>query len=581
MSLKIQVVIAAKTLQRNIWFQGRPKKAALNQEGTAMSRIALIYPKLAIFRSRTQLTPSATNARSCDLMKNPLNSHLSVVLMSLNNIQVAAVAAFSTHSPTNPGIQTASILIQKDLFELASKALMELQESKNSSSLIVEKKAHVFCDLYRTLQHSEKSLILNQFASMWSGKQNSTMNSVKKYLTAQEKGDEALIKAEDNLRNTLAVEQNWILSILARQEGGIKFLIDIRADILEQVEIADATNVVVLRSLSNAIRDLIAPCFGIDMLQLDRVTWSSPGSLLQHVSEGEAVHPMRSWSDLKKRLGPYRRCFILLHPALPKRPLAILHVALTNEISDNIHSIITRNMSHSVEPETDTSTLADDEDVNRVNTAIFYSISSTQKGLAGIDLGQSLIKRALRALQAEIPSLQQHSTLSPIPGFRSWLLQQLRETERGRKTVLADFDWGPAQQLINSTKENPFGQLRNLLVDSSWMREEAKATLLKHPLMRLCAHYLFVEKRRGFALDSVANFHLRNGAIMWRLNWASDLSPRGLKNSFGLMMNYRYYLDSCEKNSQLYAEKQHIESSEQIRLLSSVSSQSANQFSHL
>lgn len=174
-----------------------------------MSRIALIYPKLAIFRSRTQLTSSATNARSCDLMKNPLNSHLNVVLMSLNNIQVTTVAAFSTHSPSNPGIQTTSIIIQKDLFELASKALMELQESKNSSSLIVEvnlecsiiekiqlvlykmfwfcfqKKAHVFCDLYRTLQHSEKSLILNQFALIWSGKQNATLNSVKKYLTAQ------------------------------------------------------------------------------------------------------------------------------------------------------------------------------------------------------------------------------------------------------------------------------------------------------------------------------------------------------------------------------------------------------------
>jgi malonyl-CoA decarboxylase len=114
-----------------------------------------------------------------------------------------------------------------------------------------------------------------------------------------------------------------------------------------------------------------------------------------------------------------------------------------------------------------------------------------------------LIKRALRELQTEIPSLQQHSTLSPIPGFRSWLLQQLRETERGRKTVLTDFNWGTALQLINSTKENPLGMLRSLLVDSSWMREEAKAKLLENPLMRLCAHYLFVEKRRGFALDSV------------------------------------------------------------------------------
>ena len=121
----------------------------------------------------------------------------------------------------------------------------------------------------------------------------------------------------------------------------------------------------------------------------------------------------------------------------------------------------------------------------------------------GIDLGQSLIKRAVHALETEMPYLKQYSTLSPIPGFRAWLVQQLRETERGRETILSKFNWGSAQQLIKSTKENPLGELRHLLVDSSWIREEAKAKLLENPLMRLCAHYLFVEKRRGFALDSV------------------------------------------------------------------------------
>jgi hypothetical protein len=104
-----------------------------------MSRIALIYPKLAIFRSRTQLTSSASTARNCDLMKNPsFNTQLNVVLMSLNNIQLTQVNTFSSNSVSNPGVQTASTLIQKDLFELASKALLELQESKNSSSLVVE-----------------------------------------------------------------------------------------------------------------------------------------------------------------------------------------------------------------------------------------------------------------------------------------------------------------------------------------------------------------------------------------------------------------------------------------------------------
>ena len=135
----------------------------------------------------------------------------------------------------------------------------------------------------------------------------------------------------------------------------------------------------------------------------------------------------------------------------------------------------------------------------------------------------------------EIPSIKQFSTLSPIPGFRSWLLHQLRETERGRETILTKFDWREANVLIKSTNGKPYEQLRQILVDSSWMKDDSKSKLLEFPLMRLCAHYLYAEKRRGFAVDSVANFHLRNGAMMYRLNWAADLSPRGLKNSFGMV----------------------------------------------
>ena len=180
-------------------------------------------------------------------------------------------------------------------------------------------------------------------------------------------------------------------------------------------------------------------------------------------------------------------------------------------------------------------------------------------------MGQCLIKRAVRALQAEIPTIRQFSTLSPIPGFRSWLLQQLRETERGRQTILTDFDWSEARHIVfpsaTPEEQNPLGRLRHYLSDSSWMREDDKARqLMEGPLMRLCAFYLYSEKRRNFALDSVgkltrkkwrvftirklifnfglaANFHLRNGAMMYRLNWAADLSPRGLKNSFGMVNN--------------------------------------------
>lgn len=145
----------------------------------------------------------------------------------------------------------------------------------------------------------------------------------------------------------------------------------------------DGPNVVAFRSLSNAIRDLIAPVFGNDMLTIERVTWSSPGYLLQNISEGEAVHPVRSWSDLKKRLGPYRRCFILSHPAVPQRPLAILHVALMGNITSSLSTILSRTTNLSLDSESDIEPRppSDYEDTQLVTTAIFYSISSTQKGL--------------------------------------------------------------------------------------------------------------------------------------------------------------------------------------------------------
>jgi len=296
------------------------------------------------------------------------------------------VPSFSLHTFSN--LETGSWL-PKDEDKTnhtlpASAALTDLMESKTSSNLVIEKKTKTFCSLYCSLENQEKRTVLSQLAFLWSSKPDITLLSVKKYIAAKGKGDTALIKAEDNLRSTLAVDRGWLLSTIARQEGGLMFLINIRTDILDEInhltmkgDVGSHTEA--LKSLSNAVRDLIAPCFGVDLLKLERVTWSSPGNLLQNVSEGEAVHPIRSWSDLKKRLGPYRRCFILSHQSLPLKPLAILHVALTEEISSTIHSIINRN------PESNSSAATvETEDSQLITTAIFYSISSTHKGLAVI-----------------------------------------------------------------------------------------------------------------------------------------------------------------------------------------------------
>ena len=41
---------------------------------------------------------------------------------------------------------------------------------------------------------------------------------------------------------------------------------------------------------------------------------------------------------------------------------------------------------------------------------------------------------------------------------------------------------------------------------------------------------------------------LGNGARIERLNWAGDPSPKGLKQSYGLMVNYLYDLDKLDDN---------------------------------
>lgn len=83
--------------------------------------------------------------------------------------------------------------------------------------------------------------------------------------------------------------------------------------------------------------------------------------------------------------------------------------------------------------------------------------------------------------------------------------------------------------------------------------------------MRLCAQYLLHVRRRRLAFDPVANFHLRNGASVWRLNWGADLSHNGLSSSFGMMVNYRYILEDVRSNNQMYLMDGNVPASQAVQ----------------
>ncbi|XP_031549423.1 malonyl-CoA decarboxylase, mitochondrial-like [Actinia tenebrosa] len=369
-------------------------------------------------------------------------------------------------------------------------------------------------------------------------------------------GVPTVLRAEDRLRQVLEPHYIQLLSHISRLEGGVKFIVDMRNDLSEIL--SDQSNVFSrqeLQALSMSIKNVLAQWFAVGLLDLERINWNSSCSVLEKIIKYEAVHTIQGWEDLKRRLAPDRRVYIYTHRSMPREPIVVLHTALEYEIPDNIQVILS-------EPEVD----IDDCEYELENrtTAVFYSISSTQKGLSGVDLGNFLIKHVVRELQHEFPNITQYATLSPIPGFRHWLLFHVNESieneaneESSSSSILLDDE---RVKLLDHGNGHlsPSSIFKDLIQTEDWHRDETIVECVKGPLMRLCARYLYEEKRRGFALDPVANFHIRNGAWMWRLNWSADTSPRGLENSFGLMMNYKYVLEDVDRNNQQYLFNGHI-----------------------
>ena len=183
------------------------------------------------------------------------------------------------------------------------------------------------------------------------------------------------------------------------------------------------------------------------------------------------MHQILDWEDLRRRLEADRRCFGFFHPSLPDEPLIFVEVALCKGLAGSVTDLL----FGEVEPDVD------------ADTAVFYSISNCQRGLAGVSFGNFLIKQVVRELAAENPRLRRFATLSPVPGFRKWLM---REAQEGR-LVSAVGGGGAALDGIETPE---------------WPAGDAPAEHLRTRLSQLCAHYLLHAKRGPHPLDPVARF---------------------------------------------------------------------------
>ena len=328
------------------------------------------------------------------------------------------------------------------------------------------------------------------------------------------------------LRNKLVPPRTTLLRQFNGLEEGVKFLVDLRAELLPL-----AANDPALKTLDQDILRLLCSWFDIGFLDLQRITWETPAALLEKLIKYESVHAITSWEDLKNRLRDDRRCFAYFHPRMPHEPLIFVEVALVSGISSNIAELLdeTKPMLNP----------------SKTDTAIFYSISNCQAGLAGVAFGNFLIKNVVKDLIAKYPNLKTFSTLSPIPGFLAYLQNHQDEINFSTKEL-------KSLKEINEeadSKELFFTELNKMGDDL----REGRDTVLRPILLRLCSQYLLLAKRGKQAHDRVSHFHLSNGARIERINWAADLSAKGLDQSAGIMVNYLYVLSNIEKNHENYA----------------------------
>lgn len=304
---------------------------------------------------------------------------------------------------------------------------------------------------------------------------------------------------------------------------GTKALIEMRGSLLSMLREHPE-----LKPVDQDFLHLFSSWFNRGFLQLKTIDWHSPAVVLEKLIENESVHAMQGWDDLRRRLADDRRCFAFFHSALPNEPLVFVEVALVTGLATDIAPIINGPVQG--------------ESVTPWDTAIFYSINNCLKGLVGVSFGNFLIKQVVVELQRDCPELSVFSTLSPVPGFRSWL-------ERMLATRPLELD----------LKQNEIEAINAVALDG-W----EQATHLESILTHCIAYYLTHAKSDIYPLDPVARFHLRNGARLERVNWMGDTSPERIQESYGFLVNYVYESADIVSNHENYTKSATVVTSDEV-----------------
>jgi malonyl-CoA decarboxylase len=376
-------------------------------------------------------------------------------------------------------------------------------------------------DRYQDLDASERNFFFHALAQNFGPDREKVTKAIEAWLAEPADGNGGQLHFASEPRRQELIRR------LNRAPGGTEDLVSMRADLLTLLDGHKD-----LAALDRDIVHLLGSWFNRGFLVLRKIDWSTPANILEQIIRYEAVHEISDWDDLRRRIDPIdRSCYAFFHPAMPDAPLIFVEVALTESIPSAIAPLLAVNRQP--------------VPTERARTAVFYSISNTQRGLGGISFGNFLIKQVVEELRRELPKLDTFVTLSPVPGFMPWL-------KEGKDLPLTDEDRA----------------LLAHLDEPNWFDNAELAAQLRTVVEPVAAYY-FLKARtsKGRLIDSVARFHLGNGARLERIDWLGDLSPKGLRESAGIMVNYLYRLEDIEKNHEAYANDGEVVASSAVKKL--------------
>ncbi len=326
--------------------------------------------------------------------------------------------------------------------------------------------------------------------------------------------------AENLLRVTAAAEprRQELLRRINLISGGTRRLVKMREHLLAAMREKPE-----LKRIDTDFHHLFNAWFNRGFLLMEPLDWTTPAHILEKIIAYEAVHEIENWAELRSRLEPTDRyCYGFFHPSMEDEPLVFVEVALTDQIPRKIGEILHR------DPES--------EAPENPSCAIFYSISNCHRGLAGVSFGNFLIKQVATSLKLRFPQLKNFSTISPAPGFRRWLELQAEDRD-DIASLLAEF---------------------NTEADDG----------MRDTLEKFATIYFLEQKNdHNEPLDPVARFHLKNGALLERINILGNPSDKGMERSLGTMVNYVYDLSKVEDNHEEYVRNNRIIASAQVRKL--------------